>query len=88
MKPDIETLNVDLSPTQARPSTPVLELTPREDIPSRAYTRPRMPRLNWESLAVIAADAVLWFLIALAILMIASPELLAGVLEWAGEVLP
>lgn len=88
MKPDIETLNVDLSPKQAQPAPQALELTPREDIPSRAFTRPRVPRMNWEALAVIAADAVLWFLIALAILMIASPELLAGVMEWVGDLVP
>jgi hypothetical protein len=88
MKPEIQTLTVEMDPEKIRPAPAVLELAPREDIPSRAFTRSRAPRLNWEALAVIAADAVLWILIVLVILMIASPELLAGVSEWVGEVLP
>lgn len=88
MKPEVQTLTVEMDPEKIRPAPQVLELAPRDDIPSRAFTRPRAPRLNWEALAVIAADALLWVLIVLVILMIGSPELLAGVSEWVGEVLP
>lgn len=39
MKPEIETLTVDLSPKQARPSLQALELTPYNPAPSRPAWR-------------------------------------------------
>lgn len=56
---DIQSITVPLYPEQNEKIAD-LELTPMEDIPSRAFTTPRTERLNWDVIAVLAFDAAIW----------------------------